>query len=95
MGELYHGECVALGMLPMCNDTIRPRIVRVLQKCNLYRKLAYDWDQIALAAFHDKKADGDTILVTTVDEIGRFEIKAMKCLDVIDVAKKVLEGPQA
>lgn len=95
MSELYHGECVALGMLPMCGEAIRQRVVGVLKKCNLYRTIAYDWDKIAVAAFHDKKADGDTILVTTVDEIGRFEIKAMKCLDVIDVAKKVLEGPQA
>ena len=29
---LYHGECVALGMLPMCDAAIRPRVVKLLKK---------------------------------------------------------------
>lgn len=77
MGELYHGECVALGMIPMCCEAIRPRVIEVLKKCNLYRTLEYDWEKITAAAFHDKKADGDTVTVTTVNEIGSFEMK--KC----------------
>lgn len=92
MSTLYHGECVALGMIPMCAESIRDRVIEVLKKCNLYRELKYDWSKIAKAAFHDKKADGDTVTVTTVSEIGSFEMKEMKCLDVIDVAKTVLEG---
>lgn len=92
MGELYHGECVALGMIPMCAESIRGRVIEVLKKSNLYRTLEYDWDKIAEAAFHDKKADGDSVTVTTVSEIGSFEMKKMKCLDVIDWAKEVLEG---
>ena len=92
MSELYHGECVALGMIPMCGDRIRPRVIDVLKKCDLYRTLEYDWEKVAEAAFHDKKADGDTVTVTTVSEIGSFEMKTVKCLDVIETAKKVLEG---
>jgi len=92
MSELYHGECVALGMIPMCDEAIRPRVIEVLKKCNLYRALEYDWEKITEAAFHDKKADGNTVYVTTVSEIGSFEMKKMNCLDVIDTAKKVLEG---
>ena len=90
--ELYHGECVALGMLPMCADAIRPRVLDVLKKCNLYRQLEYDWDQIAEAAFHDKKADGDSVTVTMVNEVGSFELKTMKNMDVVVLAKKCLEG---
>ena len=92
MSELYHGECVALGMIPMCSEEIRPRVIEVLKKCNLYRTLKYDWEKITEAAFHDKKADGDTVTVTTVNEVGSFEMKTMKNLDVIGMAKKVLEG---
>ncbi len=92
MSELYHGECVALGMIPMCGETIRPRVIRVLKKCGLYRVMTYDWNRIAEAAFHDKKADGDTVTVTTVDEIGSFELRTVKCLDVIEQAKAVLDG---
>ena len=92
MSELYHGECVALGMIPMCAESIRGRVIEVLKKCNLYRTLEYDWDKITEAAFHDKKADGESVTVTTVSEVGSFEMKKMKCLDVIDLAKEVLEG---
>ena len=92
MSELYHGECVALGIIPMCGDTIRQRVINVLKKCGLYRTLEYDWERIAEAAFHDKKADGDTVTVTFVSEIGSFEMKTMKCLDVIEMARGVLEG---
>ncbi len=92
MSELYHGECVALGMIPMCSEAIRPRVTKVLRKCSLYRALEYDWEKITEAAFHDKKADGSTVTVTTVNEVGNFEMQTMKCLAVIDVAKTVLEG---
>ena len=92
MSELYHGECVALGMIPMCGEEIRARLIRVLRKCGLYRILSYDWKKITEAAFHDKKADGDTVTVTLVKEAGSFEIRTMKCLDVIEMAKSSLEG---
>ena len=92
MSELYHGECVALGMLPMCGEEIRPRVSAVLKKCNLYRELEYNWDKITDAAFHDKKADGDQVTVTLVNEAGKFELKTMGCLEVIELAKTCLEG---
>lgn len=92
MSELYHGECVALGMIPMCSENIRIRVIEVLKKCNLYRKLNYDWDKITEAAFHDKKADGTYVTVITVNEVGGFEMTKMNCLDVIENAKNVLEG---
>ena len=90
MTELYHGECVALGMLPMCSESIRPRVIEVLKKSNLYREWNYDWDKIAEAAFHDKKADGDTVSVILVNEIGSFELKTLKTLEVIELAKEVI-----
>lgn len=92
--DLYHGECVALGMLPMCGDALRPRLVRVLKKCGLYRELKYDWDKIGQAAFHDKKADGGSVTVTLVMEPGSFEIKTVKCSELIGLAKTCLEGRQ-
>jgi 3-dehydroquinate synthase len=91
-GNLYHGECVALGMIPMCGENIRQRVIAVLKKCDLYRIEEYDWQRIESAAFHDKKADGDAVTVIEVNEIGLFEMKTVGCSDVIDRAKKVLEG---
>lgn len=92
MTELYHGECVALGMIPMCSEAIRPRVTAVLKKCGLYREIKYDWEKITDAAFHDKKADGDTVTVTLVNEIGSFEMKTMNCHEVIEMAKACLKG---
>ena len=91
-GGLYHGECVALGMLPMCGEPIRSRVIDVLKKCHLYRTMEYDWDAIAAAMFHDKKADGDTVTVVFVNEIGDFEMKTIPCEEVIEMAKNCLEG---
>ncbi len=92
MEELYHGECVALGLIPMCDEKIRPRVVSVLKKCNLYNLINFDWDKISKVVFHDKKADGDTASVTMVNEIGKHEIKTVKCSQIIDMAKSCLKG---
>jgi len=92
MSELYHGECVALGMIPMCGEEIRPRVIEVLKKCSLYNMIAFDWEKITEAAFHDKKADGADVTVTLVDEPGRFELRTMKCTEVIEMAKCCLKG---
>lgn len=92
MTELYHGECVALGLIPMCAEAIRPRVVEVLKKCGLYNLIPFDWEKIEAAAFHDKKADGDSVTVTLVPEIGRCELKKMTFAEVIDMAKACFEG---
>ena len=88
MSEFYHGECVALGLIPMCGEKIRQRVIKVLEKCNLYNLIEFDWDKITNAAFHDKKADGENVTITLVPEIGNFELTTMKCSAVIDMAKK-------
>ena len=31
MAHYYHGECVAIGMLPMCTDEVRARLIPVLE----------------------------------------------------------------
>ncbi len=92
MGGFYHGECVALGMIPMCGENIRPRVIEVLKKCKLYQTPEYDWEKIAEAVLHDKKADGNTVTVTMVSEAGSFEMKEINCFDLIERAKKVLGG---
>jgi 3-dehydroquinate synthetase len=76
----------------MCSEAIRPRVTAVLKKCGLYREIKYDWEKITDAAFHDKKADGDTVTVTLVNEIGSFEMKTMNCHEVIEMAKACLKG---
>ena len=89
-GELYHGESVALGMIPMCGESIRGRVVEVLKKCELYREMRLDWEAIKNAAFHDKKADGGCVSAVFVPNVGEFEIKALGCDEIVEAARGVL-----
>ncbi len=77
MQTYYHGECVALGMLPMCADAVRVRASAVLKKLGLPTAFCEDADTLVEACRHDKKAAGDTITVITVPEIGSFEMKTL------------------
>ena len=74
-GGLYHGECVALGMLPMCSPTVRKRLETVYQKYGLPLTTDVKAESIIAAMEHDKKLEGDTLNAVYVDSIGAFEIK--------------------
>lgn len=88
MQELYHGECVALGMIPMCANDIRPRLLSVLKKLDLPTKIELDNEKIIDAVCHDKKMSGEEITVIYVSEIGKYEIIKMP---VSEFAKQICE----
>ena len=72
---LYHGECVAVGMIPMVSDELRPRLIAILEKLNLPTFVKEKPQKIYEAMLHDKKSDGDGVTVVTVPEPGRYEMK--------------------
>ena len=72
-GRLLHGECVALGMLPMAESAVRERLRQVLQREGLPTACAEDADAVCEAAMHDKKADGDMVTTICVRRIGEFD----------------------
>ena len=69
---LYHGECVALGMLPMCAPAIRARLLPLLSRVGLPTSLEGDLEEMLELASHDKKCKGSVISVVRVEEIGSF-----------------------
>ncbi len=73
LGGLYHGECVALGMIPMCSDEVKARLVPVLKKLDLPTKYHGEAKKLVAAAAHDKKFAGEKVTVITVPKIGKFE----------------------
>ncbi len=73
-GELYHGECVALGMLYMCSEEVKKRLVPVLNKLNLTTVTDFDKNKVISALEHDKKSNNTTISVIYVDKIGSYKI---------------------
>lgn len=84
---LYHGECVALGMIPMCSPSVRQRLIPILEKLGLPIKASFDPEKVYTAMLHDKKTGKDSISVVTVDEIGTFTLQELDktalrhCLD--------------
>lgn len=74
---LQHGECVALGMLPMCSPPVRERLLPVLKKLGLPTWCALDAEQVLQAVFHDKKRTGSQVNAVLVEEIGRYEFRMM------------------
>ncbi|MBR0235545.1 MAG: 3-dehydroquinate synthase [Clostridia bacterium] len=73
-GSLYHGECVAAGMIPMCSDAARARLMPVLERYDLPTSCAVGSEKIMQAMIHDKKAEGGAINVVLLDDIGSFTI---------------------
>lgn len=72
-GELYHGECVALGMIPMCDDGIKERVICALEKTGLTVSYPINKDKVREAVCHDKKSENKGLTAVFCREIGSFE----------------------
>ena len=88
MQNLYHGECVALGMLPMCSVAVRKRLEPVLESLNLPVSTDIDAQAVIDAVRHDKKMSGDEITVIYVPETGSYEMKKMPFGEFADGLKE-------
>ena len=89
MKGLYHGECVALGMLPMCSEGVRNCLKSILESLNLPVRIEGDKEKIIDAIRHDKKMKGDKITIVFVEEIGTYK---MKTLDYCELANSLKEA---
>lgn len=91
LGGLYHGECVALGMLGMCAPEVRSRIEAVLRRVGLPVEYHGDIDRILTAMRHDKKMSGDSIHVVYVPQIGEFTFEHIPFETLASRMKNILE----
>lgn len=83
-GLLLHGECVALGMIPMCSKDVRKRLINVLKKLNLPYEYSLNVEKILSNIYHDKKITGESITVITVDTVGEYNMKKVSVKDYCD-----------
>ena len=88
LGELLHGECVGLGMIPMSSPEVAKRIIKVLKKYNLPVSVKADGESLISYILHDKKMTGDEINVVLCNEIGSFEMKKIKAQSI----KEYIDG---
>ncbi len=77
MSGIFHGECVAMGMMPMCSPEVKARLGALLTRFGLPTE--YNGDARAAMEFvmHDKKCEGSLINAVLCDEIGSFKIVKM------------------
>ena len=68
---LFHGECVALGMLPMIESkALQKRVRGVYRRLGLPTRTAYDKEKVLAEMLHDKKAQGGQITIIKVPGLG-------------------------
>jgi 3-dehydroquinate synthase len=85
-GSLYHGECVALGMLPMCSKEIRQRLLPIYKKLDLPTSCRIEADRVYEALLHDKKAQAGMITIVETDRIGSYR---MRTVDPEELREKI------
>ena len=75
---LPHGECVALGMLPMCAPQVRARLLPVLTALGLPTAVHADAEAVLAELSHDKKMMTDgAITAVFVEEPGLCKLRAL------------------
>ncbi len=86
-GEFLHGECVGLGMLAMIDDhDLYQRVQNILKKMKCPTEANGSIDQYLQYIKHDKKIQGNQVVIVEVKEIGKGYLKTIS-LD--ELKKKV------
>lgn len=76
-GTLLHGECVAVGLIPMCSPQLCDRITKVLIKYSLPYSTEFSSGEMLPLIMHDKKKSGDSITAVLVDTIGTYRFSPL------------------
>ena len=72
---LLHGECVAMGMIPMCSPAVRSRLIPVLGALRLPARVHADPAEVYKAVLHDKKMGDGFVSIVSVDTVGSYQIQ--------------------
>lgn len=76
-GRYLHGECVAMGMIPMSSKEAADEIRRVLEKFGLSVACDASADDLMPFLVHDKKSTGTAISTVYCPKIGEFEFRSL------------------
>ncbi len=86
--EYYHGECVALGMLPVSAPSVRERLRRVLEKAGLPVEFPCEMTVLSEAVTHDKKTSGEKLTYIVCEEIGSYKMKTVEAAEFCSLLVK-------
>ena len=90
--SLVHGEAVALGMLFVCSDEIRARLLTIIDEMGLPLDTQINKDELYHFILRDKKADGNNITVTLVNKIGNAELHKLPIENIKDLIDPRIYG---
>ena len=91
MQNLYHGECVAIGMPIMCSPKIRNRVENVLKSLGLKTELSYTVDELIELCKHDKKTSGDKITIVYLEDIENFELREISFSELKNMIREAAQ----
>ena len=85
-GTLLHGECVALGMLYMSDESVQKQLLEIYEKLGFAvpEVSEFDLDEVKEAILHDKKASNQNCSVVFVSEVGNGQIEEWPMEQVLE-----------
>ena len=81
LNTLYHGECVAIGMMPVSMGEAHERLAALLKKVGLPTEYSGNMADAVGYVIHDKKCSGGIVFVIVTDKIGSCQIQDMSVED--------------
>ena len=84
-GGLYHGECVALGILALSSKEMRERLIPIYDKIGLPTSVTCDPEEVYSAIIHDKKSGKGGIDMIYCENIGSFKIRTTPLEDIKNI----------
>ena len=88
--SLFHGECVAIGMLPFTAAADRERLKSLLQRFQLPTEAGGQKEKILENIKMDKKITGNDITVVRVPQIGQYTLEKLSLEELIAQVKEAI-----
>lgn len=87
-GSLLHGECVALGMLPMCTPPVREQLRKLLARAGLPTAITQDTQALLPYLLCDKKMDNTSLITVYVEEIGSYRFVRRRPTEILRLVEE-------
>ena len=89
-GALYHGECVALGMLALCSKEVKARLKNLLTRLGMKTSIDADVDAVKEFLTHDKKAFSGGVTAVFVEKAGTFDFRKVTVSELTARMEEIL-----
>lgn len=83
LGNLLHGECVSIGMIPMCEPAVRERVRMVLSSLSLPVSCDTGIEEIGKFLAGDKKKHGDRYNAVILEDIGKYRFESLSAEEIL------------